>query len=407
MSLIKANAVQIGQSPTATENFTLAVSSSPDGTIKLARGNAGATTQDVLRVGSNGQLGVIGFGNIPANTPGFFYQASTDKTPISAYKNSSTDTCSAATFVKYSNAGPSGLYQNPALYTVGFKQNTGVTSRVQGIYAEAIDNVGGNGSFVEGGRFAGINCTSNLNGDVYGIIAYAQSGNGTQIPNSSFCIGIESEVVYYHNVPAPSPRAFNPNRFSMGFMATCRNGQAADVAFGINPYTEVNWKAGFVVEKSVSTGQVTDVAFGCYQTGVVYGLDLGKGSYTFAAISIPNNNPIRAFDSAGANELNILYLGTDNFTTLGIETLGVKTKSVFPNTDLTFELGGGANRWNNVWTKSVTLNTGASFTSGTGSPEGVVSAFVGSVYLNTSGGATTTLYIKTSGGSGNTGWTAK
>jgi len=50
MSLIKANAVQIGQSGTATQNFTLAVPSSPDGTIKLARGNAGATTQDVISV---------------------------------------------------------------------------------------------------------------------------------------------------------------------------------------------------------------------------------------------------------------------------------------------------------------------------------------------------------------------
>ncbi len=37
MSLIKANAVQVGQSPTATQNFTLAVPSSPDGTIKLTR----------------------------------------------------------------------------------------------------------------------------------------------------------------------------------------------------------------------------------------------------------------------------------------------------------------------------------------------------------------------------------
>lgn len=54
MSLIKANAVQVGQSPTATQNFTLAVPSSPDGTIKLARGNAGATTQDVLNVSNTG-----------------------------------------------------------------------------------------------------------------------------------------------------------------------------------------------------------------------------------------------------------------------------------------------------------------------------------------------------------------
>jgi parallel beta-helix repeat protein len=59
MSLIKANAVQVGQSPTATQNFTLAVPSSPDGTIKLARGNAGATTQDVLSVDASGNINGI------------------------------------------------------------------------------------------------------------------------------------------------------------------------------------------------------------------------------------------------------------------------------------------------------------------------------------------------------------
>jgi hypothetical protein len=56
MSLIIANAVQVGQSNTATENFTLAVPSSPNGTIKLARGNAGATTQDVLNVDASGNI---------------------------------------------------------------------------------------------------------------------------------------------------------------------------------------------------------------------------------------------------------------------------------------------------------------------------------------------------------------
>jgi hypothetical protein len=76
MSLIKANAVQIGQSGTATQNFTLAVPSSPDGTIKLARGNSGATTQDVMSVSN---AGVVSFpqgfngtitGNITANVTG-------------------------------------------------------------------------------------------------------------------------------------------------------------------------------------------------------------------------------------------------------------------------------------------------------------------------------------------------
>ncbi len=44
--------------------------------------------------------------------------------------------------------------------------------------------------------------------------------------------------------------------------------------------------------------------------------------------------------------------------------------------------------------------------SGTGSPEGAVTAPIGTLYTNVSGGANTTLYVKTSG-SGNTGWTAK
>lgn len=48
----------------------------------------------------------------------------------------------------------------------------------------------------------------------------------------------------------------------------------------------------------------------------------------------------------------------------------------------------------------------ATWTSGSGSPEGSVTAPVGSVYTNLSGGANTTLYVKESG-TGNTGWVAK
>ena len=44
--------------------------------------------------------------------------------------------------------------------------------------------------------------------------------------------------------------------------------------------------------------------------------------------------------------------------------------------------------------------------SGEGSPEGVVSAPVGTLYLDSSGSAGTTLYVKESG-SGSTGWAAK
>lgn len=50
--------------------------------------------------------------------------------------------------------------------------------------------------------------------------------------------------------------------------------------------------------------------------------------------------------------------------------------------------------------------TNALITAGAGTPEGSVSAAVGSIYTRTDGGANTTLYIKESG-TGNTGWVAK
>lgn len=43
---------------------------------------------------------------------------------------------------------------------------------------------------------------------------------------------------------------------------------------------------------------------------------------------------------------------------------------------------------------------------GTGTPEAAVTAPVGTLYLRTDGGTSTTLYVKESG-TGNTGWVAK
>jgi len=44
---------------------------------------------------------------------------------------------------------------------------------------------------------------------------------------------------------------------------------------------------------------------------------------------------------------------------------------------------------------------------GTGSPAGVVTGSPGDIYLNFSGGVSTTLYVKTSGVDTTAGWTAK
>lgn len=56
--------------------------------------------------------------------------------------------------------------------------------------------------------------------------------------------------------------------------------------------------------------------------------------------------------------------------------------------------------------KGINFSGGVLWRTGTGSPEGVVTASVGSMYTDVAGGAGTTLYVKESG-SGNTGWVAK
>ena len=58
MSTVKTNNVQIGQSVTATNNFTWYQPSTPDGTVRLGVGNSGATSSDVVTVNSSGNVGI-------------------------------------------------------------------------------------------------------------------------------------------------------------------------------------------------------------------------------------------------------------------------------------------------------------------------------------------------------------
>lgn len=79
----------------------------------------------------------------------------------------------------------------------------------------------------------------------------------------------------------------------------------------------------------------------------------------------------------------------------------------FPSATNTYALGDVSLRWSNVYGTNLRPGAGtAIWTSGTGTPEGAVTAPVGSLFTRTDGGAVTTLYVKESG-AGNTGWVAK
>jgi hypothetical protein len=83
------------------------------------------------------------------------------------------------------------------------------------------------------------------------------------------------------------------------------------------------------------------------------------------------------------------------------------TNSLIAATHRVNNLGTSTRQWLNVNAQQIRPGAGGVlWTSGTGTPEGSVTAVVGSVYTRDDGGAGTTLYIKESG-TGDTGWVAK
>lgn len=59
MSTIKSNAIQVGQSITASDNFTIYQPITPNGTLKIGNGNAGSAT-DTISIDSSGNLSAYG-----------------------------------------------------------------------------------------------------------------------------------------------------------------------------------------------------------------------------------------------------------------------------------------------------------------------------------------------------------
>jgi len=138
MSLLKANSVQIGQSTTGTNNFTLSVPSSPDGTIKLARGNSGATTADVFSVNATGSL-------IVSKQPAFSAYLSAGQNPTNAtYTKVQINTEVFDTDSCYDNATNYRFTPNVAgYYQVNFCARLSSTSS-PGTYVWAIYKNGSN-----------------------------------------------------------------------------------------------------------------------------------------------------------------------------------------------------------------------------------------------------------------------
>ena len=74
------------------------------------------------------------------------------------------------------------------------------------------------------------------------------------------------------------------------------------------------------------------------------------------------------------------------------------------------EAGGRLTRMASQWLKRMldTVNrVNGTILTGSGNPNTVVAAPVGTIYLNTAGGAGTTLWVKEAGGTSDLGWVGK
>lgn len=142
---------------------------------------------------------------------------------------------------------------------------------------------------------------------------------------------------------------------------------------------------------------------------------LGANTFTdLQTISVPSGhtgNVLAALYNS-TNIFRLIYDSGSGAVTFGPSGSGLTfyAAQLYPETADTISLGrAGISSFaalHLTQTGRITFGNNAEIRSGTGSPEGVVTAKVGSLWTRTDGGAGTTLYVKESG-TGNTGWVAK
>lgn len=155
--------------------------------------------------------------------------------------------------------------------------------------------------------------------------------------------------------------------------------------------------------KTVKTGNVLSGAAASALAGG------GTGATIFHA-TVPEIKFINNTTGANATDGTAIQAVSSNFAITNREA-GLMTFATSNSVRMTVEIAGDVT----IETGNLTIGTsgkGLDFGSsvlwrtGEGTPEGVVTAAVGSLYTRTDGGLLSTLYVKESG-AGNTGWVAK
>lgn len=133
-------------------------------------------------------------------------------------------------------------------------------------------------------------------------------------------IGLEGDATQF-NADAPTPVNYNPSAFKVAasFLASCGTGggNICDWAYGVNAYGVVGHQAGFICPKEATPGAT--IKYGCFvaASSAPYGLDLHLGTWSSAAIYLPNMGAVIGRNAANNADVNMMFLDAANTVVMG------------------------------------------------------------------------------------------
>lgn len=309
-----------------------------------------------------------------------------------------------------------GTYPNPTLNTVAVnKGGTGQTSYTDGqlLIGNSTGNTLTKATLTSGNGIAVTNGagTISLAAD-FGSVATKVTEGGTTVLKAGDTM---SGKLVINTAGASAPLNLGPNvnptpalgdvwLASSNNALTWRGNNGATYpcasTVAINSFTAAQGisasTAGAVLGVTQTTGAGACIAATQNATGTGSGIsvDLNNTSSTATAVRITNlgtGDCLRVEDST-----------TPDATPFAINATGRVGVGLTADSVAAVNLDSGGIKLNNAGaTLSATISVGS------GSPQGVVTANPGSLFLNLTGGANTTLYVKESGTATNTGWVAK
>jgi hypothetical protein len=198
-----------------------------------------------------------------------------------------------------------------------------------------------------------------------------------------------------------------------------------------NGYAVVNnGNANNLIVRGTSTGTSIDISYGAsaWSNTTKYESD---GTQTVpGTVLVPNTKSVNLLPVAGSGNGLYLNMSSSNNATIANATTGwtlilsatgslylgaggatrwdiTNVGSMLPQADVSYNIGSSSQRVAYVYADKFMPGAGAViWTSGADTPEGAVTAPIGSLFTRTNGGANTTLYVKESG-TGSSGWVAK